>query len=225
MPHSYIWHLGSVHLEDWDCGPEGLWALCVFSDQVTSNSLQPHGQQHARLLCPPLSPTVCSNSCPLSQSCYLTISSSATPYPFCLQSLPASGSFPMSWLFTSGGQKIGASASSSVLSMNIQDWSPLGLTGLISLQSKELLRVFSSTTVWKHQLFGTQPSLWSTCVHMEATSVWLGFLTSWQPRKSHTFQLVTEMQKHCPSKQNRATSHFVTQLQKSTVSLTPYRPA
>ena len=121
----------------------------------------------------------------------------------------------MSWLFTSGGQKIGASASSSVLSMNIQDWFPLGLTGLISLQSKELLRVFSSTTVWKHQLFGTQPSLWSTWVHMEATSVWLGFLTSWQPRKSHSFQLVTEMQKHCPGKQNRATSHFVTQLQKS----------
>ena len=90
-----------------------------------------------------------------------TISSSAIPFSSCLQSLPAWGSFLMSRLFESGGQSIGASASASVLSMNIQDWSPVGLTGLISLQCKGLSRVFSSTTVWKHQLFGTQPSLWS----------------------------------------------------------------
>ena len=89
--------------------------------------------------------------------CYLTISSSAAPFSFCLQSFPVSGSFPVSWLFASGGQSIGASAS--VLPMNIEDWFPLGLTGLISLQSKGLSRVFSDTTVQKHQFFGTQPSL------------------------------------------------------------------
>ena len=100
-----------------------------------------------------------SNSWPLSQWCYLTISSSAALFSFCLQSFPASGSLPMSQLFTSGGQSIGASAS--VLPMNIQGWFPLGLTGLIFLQSKRLSRVFSSTTIRKHQFFSTQPSLWS----------------------------------------------------------------
>ena len=95
-----------------------------------------HGLQYTRLLCPPLSPRVCSNSCSLSQWCHLTISSSATPFSFCLQSFPASGSFLMSRLFASGGQSIGASASGSVLPMNIQGWSPLGLTSLISLQFK-----------------------------------------------------------------------------------------
>ena len=180
-----------------------------------TNCLQLHGLQHARLLCPPLSPRVCSNLCPLSWQCYLTILFSVTPSFFCLHFFPSSGSFPMSHPLASGGQSIGPSASASVLPMNIQSWFHLGLTGLISLQSKKLLRVFSSTTVWKHQFFGTQPSLWSTCVCMEAISVWLGFLTSWQPWKSQTSHLVTEMQKHCPSKQNRATSHFVTQLQKS----------
>ena len=115
------------------------------------DSLKPHGLQHARLLCPPLSPRVCSDSCLLSRWCYLTISSSATPFSSCRQSFWASGSFPMSQLFTSGGQSIGASASASVLPMNIQSWFPLGLTGLIPLQSKGLSRVFSSTTVWKYQ--------------------------------------------------------------------------
>ena len=111
----------------------------------------------------PLSSTisgVCSNLCPWSQRFYLTISSFAAPF-FCFRSYPASRSFPMSWLFTSGGQSIGASASASVLLMNIQGWYPLGLTGLISLQSKGLSRVFSSTMIKKHKFFGTQPSLWS----------------------------------------------------------------
>ena len=105
--------------------------------------------QHARLLTPPLSPKVCSNSCPLSRWCYLTISSSVISFSFNLQSFPASGSFQMSQLCTSGGQIIGASALASVLPMNIQDWFPLGLTGLISLLSKGLSRVFSSTSVFK----------------------------------------------------------------------------
>ena len=103
------------------------------------NSLQLHKLQHTRLLCPPLSPRVCSNSCPLSRWCYLTISSSAAPLSSCAQYFPASGSFPMSQLFASGGQSIGVSALASVLSMNIQDWFPLGLTGLISLLSKGAL--------------------------------------------------------------------------------------
>ena len=120
----------------------------------------PHGPQHSRLLCPPLSPGVCSNSCPLSQRCYLTISSSTVPFSFYLQSFPASGSYPMSWLFASGGQSVGASASASALPMNIQGWFPLGLTGLISLQSRRLSRVFSSTTIWKDIFSGTQHSLW-----------------------------------------------------------------
>ena len=102
--------------------------------------------------CPSLSPGVCSNSCPLSQWCYPTISSYVVPFSSCLQSFPASRSFPISQLFASGGQSIGASASAPVLPMNIQDWFPVGLTGLISLQSKGLSRVFYSTTVKKHQL-------------------------------------------------------------------------
>ena len=125
-----------------------------------SDSLQPYGLQHTRLLCSPLSPGVCSNSYPLSQWCYLTMSSSVAPFSFCLQSFPASGSFPyLSQFFASGGQSIGALAT--VLPMNIQDWFPLGLTGLIYLQSKELSRIFSNTTVQKHQFFCIQPSLWS----------------------------------------------------------------
>ena len=123
--------------------------------------LWPHGLQHSRFPCFPLSSGVCSNSCPLSWWCYLTISSSVSPFSFCLQSFPASGSFPVSQLFASGGQSIGASASASVLSVNIQGWFPLELTGFISLQSKGLSRVFSSTTTQKHRFFGTQPSLWS----------------------------------------------------------------
>ena len=108
---------------------------------------------HARLPCPSLSPGVCSNSCPLSRWCHPTISSSLVPFSSCLQSFPASRSFSLSWLFASGGQSIGALASASVLPVNIQVWFPLGLTGLITLQSKRLLKVFSSTTVWKHSAF------------------------------------------------------------------------
>ena len=123
-----------------------LCLLLLFSHSVISDSLQPHGLQHTRLPCSSPSPKVCSNSCPWSRWCYITISSSATPFSFCLQSFPASGSFPMSQLFTSRGQSIAASASSSVLPVNIQGWFPLGLTGLISLPSKGLSRVFSNTT-------------------------------------------------------------------------------
>ena len=116
------------------------------------------GLLHARLLCPSLSPGVFSNSSSLSWWCHPTISSSVIPFSSCLQSFLASGSFPVNWLFASGGH-IGASASASVLAMNIQDWFPLGWTGLIALQSKELSGVFSSTTVWKYQIFSTQSSL------------------------------------------------------------------
>ena len=125
------------------------WVSCSvqFSRSVMSNSLQPHGLQHARLLCLSPSPRVCSSSCPLSWWCYRAISSSVVPFSSCLQSFPASGAFPMSQSFTSGGQRIGASASASVLPVNIQDWFPLGLTDLISSKSKGLSRVFSSTTV------------------------------------------------------------------------------
>ena len=113
-----------------------------------SDSLRPHGlQQRTRFACPSLSPRVFSNSCPLSPWCYLITWSSGALFSLCLQSFPASGSFPMSRLFTSGGQSIGASASASVLPVNIQGWFPLGLTGLISLQSKGLSRIFSITTV------------------------------------------------------------------------------
>ena len=130
-----------------------------FSCSVMSDCLWPHGLQHTRLLCPSLSPRACSNSCPLSRWCHPTISSSVVPFSSCLQSFPASGSFPMSQFFASGGQSIGASASASAIPKNIQDWFPLELTGLISLLFKGLWRVFSNTSVQKHQFFGTQPSL------------------------------------------------------------------
>ena len=126
-------------------------SLVQFSHSVVSNSFQPHGLQHARLPCPSPTPEACSNSCPWSRRCYPTISSSVVPFSSCLWSFPASGSFPMSWLFPSDGQSIGVSASASVLPMNTQCWFPLGLTGLISLQPKRLSRVFSNTTVQKHQ--------------------------------------------------------------------------
>ena len=116
-----------------------------------SDSLWPHGLQHTRLPCPPLSPRVCSNSCPLNWWCCLIISFSAVLFSFWCQSFPASGPLPMSWLFTSGGQSIGASASASVLSMNSQDGFPLGWAGLISVLSKGLSRFFSNTTIQKHQ--------------------------------------------------------------------------
>ena len=132
----------------------------MFSHYVVSDSLRSHQLQHARCLCPSLSPRICSNSCPLHQWWYLTISSNATHSSSCPQSFTASGSFPMSRLFTSGGQNIGASASASVLSMNIQDWFLLGWSGWISLLSKGLSGVFSSTMVWKSRFFHTLPSLW-----------------------------------------------------------------
>ena len=131
------------------------------SHSVVSDSLWPYGLQHVRLPCPSPSSGVCSNSCPLSRWCYPTILSSVVPLSSCLQSFPASRSFQMSQSFTSGGQSIGVSVSASVLPMNIQDWLPLGLTGLISLQSKGCSRVFSNTTFQEHQFFISQVSLWS----------------------------------------------------------------
>ena len=122
------------------------------------NSLQPHGLQHASLPCPSPTPGACSNSCPLSRWCHPTISSSVSPFSSCLQYFPASGSFPVSQFFTSGGQIIGVSASASVLPVNTQDWFPLGWTGWISLQSKGLSRVFSNTTVQKYQFLHAQLS-------------------------------------------------------------------
>ena len=142
-------------------GRQSIFWFLLFSHSVMSHSLQPHGQQHAQLPYPSLPPGACSNSCSLSRWYHSTISSFVVPFSSCPQSFPASGSFLMSQLFASGGQSIGISASASVLPMNIQSWFPLGLTSLISLQSKGLARVFSSTTVWKHQFFSTQPSLWS----------------------------------------------------------------
>ena len=128
-----------------------------FSCSVVSNSLQPHESQHARPPCPSPTPGVYPNSCPSSQWCHPAITSSVVPFSSCPQSLPASGSFPMSQLFTRGGQSIGVSASASVLPMNIQDWSPLGWTSWISLQPKGFSRVFN-TTVQKYQFFGAQLS-------------------------------------------------------------------
>ena len=130
--------------------------LLLFSCSVVSDFLWPPGLKHSRLLCPSPSPGVCSNSCLLSWWCRPTISSSVIPFSFYPQSFPASGSFPMSRLFTSGSQSIGASVSASVHPMNIQGWFPLGLTGLISLLSKGLSRVFSSTTeapILRHSAF------------------------------------------------------------------------
>ena len=135
-----------------------------------------HGLQHARLLCPSPTPWAYSNSCPESWCCHSMISSSLISSS-CLQSFPASGSFQMRQLFASGGQNIGVSASASVLPMNIQDWFPLGLTGLISLQSKGISRVFSNTTVQKHQFFSAQLSVKSNShIHtwlMEKPQLWL----------------------------------------------------
>ena len=128
-----------------------------------SNSLWPRGLQHTRLTSPPPTHRGCSDSYPVSWWCCLTISSSAVPFSFCPQFLPASESFPISQLFIPGGQSTGASAS--VLPMSIQSWFPLGFTGLISLLSKRLSRVFSSTTVQKHQFFRAQPSLQSSLAH------------------------------------------------------------
>ena len=170
-PHSCVW-LGSrceVYLEDSAPLPwrKTLPLLLIMMSLLFSRSLMPdswwpHGLQHARLPCPSLSPGVSSNSYLLSQWCHPTISSPVVPISFCHQSFPASGSFPKNRLFESGGQSIGVSAPASVLPVNIQGWFPLGLTRLISLLSKGLSRVFSSTTVQKHQFFDTQPSFWLT---------------------------------------------------------------
>ena len=127
-----------------------------------SNSLHPHGQQYNILPCQSPTPGVCSNSCPLSRWCHTTISSSVSLFSSCPPSFPASWSFPVSWLFTSGGQGIRASASAIVLPINIQCWLPLGLSGLISLLSKGLSKVFSSTTIWKHQFFATEVAKWKS---------------------------------------------------------------
>ena len=139
------------------------WSLSVYyylllfhSPHIMPNSLQPHGLP--RLPCPSLSSRVYSNSRPLNQWCHTTISSSVIPFSSRLPSFPASGSLLMSQFFTSGGQTIETSASASVLPVNIQDWFPLGWTGWISLQSKGLSRVFTSSTIQKHQFFPTQPS-------------------------------------------------------------------
>ena len=130
-----------------------------FSHSVVSDFLWPHGLQHARLPCPSPTPRAWSNSCPSSQWCHPTISSSVIPFSSCIQSFLVSGSFPISQFFTSVDQSIESSASASLLPMNIQDWFPLGLTGSISLQSKRLSRVFSNTTVQNHQFFGAQNAL------------------------------------------------------------------
>ena len=142
---------------------EFLW-LCGFFYQFSSVAqscpiLRPHGLQHARLLCPSPTPKVYSNSCPSSWWCHPTTISSVIPFYSHLPSFSASGSFQMNQFFASGGQSTGASASASVLPINIQDWSPLGWTGWISLQSKGLSRVFSNTTVQMHQFFSAQLSL------------------------------------------------------------------
>ena len=150
----------------------GLWQSHVSTITVPCRRLQfssvqllncvrifaPHESQHAKPPCPSPTPGVYLNSCPSSRWCHLAISSSVIPFSSCPQSLPASGSFPVSQLFASGGQSIGVSASTSILPMNTQDWSPSGWTGFISLQSKGLSRVFSNTTVQKHQFFGAQLS-------------------------------------------------------------------
>ena len=148
--------------------------ICFQISSVVSNSLGPHELQHARPPYPSPTPRAYSNSCPLSRWCHPTISSFVVPFSSCLQSFPASESFPVSQLFTSGGQSTGVSASASVLPMNTQDWRPLGWTGWISFQSKGLSRVFSNTTVQKHQYFGVQlysPTLTSIHDHWKNHSL------------------------------------------------------
>ena len=147
-----------------DQQPQGQWgeSSVQFSRSVVSDSVRPHGLQHPRPPCLSPTPGVYSNSCPSSQWCHPTISSSVIPFSSHLQHFPAPGSFPMSQFFASSGQIIGVSAFTSVLPVNIQDWSLLGWIGWISLQSKGLSRVFSNTTVQKHQFFSTRLSLRSS---------------------------------------------------------------
>ena len=173
---SYYW---SVDFSAWRTYQRKHWSVCSssdlrhgrissvqFSHSVMSNSLRPHGLQHARPSCPWPTPGVYSNSCPLSRWCHPTISSSVVPFS-CPQSVPASGSLQMSQFFTSGGQSIGVSASASVLPMNAQDWFPLGGTGWISLQSKGLSRVFSNTTVQKYQFFGIHGTMFPPKIEVD----------------------------------------------------------
>ena len=164
LPNNPVTLLLSVYLKKMKTVTRNNTCTCMFSSvqfsrSVVSDSLRPHELQHARPPCPSPTPGVRPNPCPSSQWCHPIISSSVVPFSSCPQSFPASRSFQMSQLFTSGGQSIGVSASASVLPMNTQDWSPLGWTGWISLQSKGLWRVFSNTTVQKHQFFGAQLSL------------------------------------------------------------------
>ena len=162
----YRWQIKIIHLHmnyrksSWNSLKEklGKAGIVQFSHSVVSDSLQPHESQHARPPCPSPSPGVHSDSRPLSPWCHPAISSSVVPFYLCPQSLPASESFPMSQLFAWGGQSTGASGLASFLPKKSQGWSPSEWTGWISLQSKGLSRVFSSTTVQKHQFFGAQPS-------------------------------------------------------------------
>ena len=152
----------SMHVVNFDKGMPflGIYPESVqLSRSVMSDSLRPHEPQHATPPCPSPTPGVHPNPCPLSWRCHPAISSSVVPFSSCPQSFLASGSFPVSQLFASGGQSIGVSASASVLPMNIQDWFPIGWTGWISLQSKGLSRIFSNTTVQKHWFFSAQLSL------------------------------------------------------------------
>ena len=155
-----FWSLQIIRIEVVLLGHQ--FSSVQFSHSVVSNSLQSQGPQHSGLRWPLPTPGIYSNLYPSSQWCHPTISFSVIPFSSCPQSFPASGSFQMSQLFTSGGQSIGVSVSAPVLPINIQDWFPLGWTAWISLQSKGLSRVFSNTTVQKHQFFSTQLSLSST---------------------------------------------------------------
>ena len=149
--YAIVGYLSCIHLSP--------FSSVQFSCSVVLDSLQPHGLQHARPPCPLPTPAVHPNPCPLSQWCHPTISSPVIPFSYSPQSFPVSGSFQMSQPFTLGGQRVGVSASTSVLPMNTQDWSPLGWSGWISLQSKGLSRVFPNNTVQKHQFFSAQLSL------------------------------------------------------------------
>ena len=159
-------------MESHPMGPFGAWYPshgCCCSIATACLTLWPYQLQCPRLLCLRLPPGVCSHSCPLSQWCHPTISSSVTPFSSCPQSFSASESFPMNLLFSSDGQRIEASTLASVPPMHIQGWFPLGLTGLISSQSKGLSRVFPSTTIWKHQIYGFMVHFSHLCMTTEKT--------------------------------------------------------
>ena len=151
-----------------------IFSSVQFSCSVVSDSLRPHELQHTRSPCPSPTPGVHPNPCPLCRWCHLTTSPSVVPFSSSPQSLQASGSFHMSWLSTSGGQSIGVSTSTSVLPMNTQDWCSLGWTGWISLQSKGILRVFSNTTVQKHQFFCTELYSWTIKVQLSHPHMTIG---------------------------------------------------